>query len=259
MQRWRTERVYEDLKGELGLDHFEGRRFPGWHHNVSVALCCYAFIVAERVQHFPPSARRALGNGPKPIAARAPLPRQLHHRAALDRPHRRVVAAAVPGGACALSHRRRPASRRPDSSAESCLQQAPRQYPVRLGHPALGDPASGFRTRNPGILTNRSSRVHSSVAPPSMAHRAICRSNTRGPRTLRSTAVCTRRAAKPGPGVNTTTPPSSSSARRNRAASSGLDGPPSAAGCVTTLQNSAIACSATPHPPRELHASSIAR
>jgi SRSO17 transposase len=57
MQRWRTERVYEDLKGELGLDHYEGRRFPGWHHHVSVALCCYAFIMAERVRRFPPSAR----------------------------------------------------------------------------------------------------------------------------------------------------------------------------------------------------------
>jgi SRSO17 transposase len=56
MQRWRTERVYEDLKGELGLDHYEGRRFPGWHHHVSVALCCYAFIVAERVRRFPPAA-----------------------------------------------------------------------------------------------------------------------------------------------------------------------------------------------------------
>jgi len=59
MQRWRTERVYEDLKGELGLDHYEGRRFPGWHHHVSVALCCYAFIIAERARHFPPSARGA--------------------------------------------------------------------------------------------------------------------------------------------------------------------------------------------------------
>ena len=56
-QRWRTERVYEDLKGELGLDHYEGRRFPGWHHHVSVVLCCYAFLVAERVRHFPPSPR----------------------------------------------------------------------------------------------------------------------------------------------------------------------------------------------------------
>ena len=60
MQRWRTERVYEDLKDELGLDHFEGRRFQGWHHHVSVALCCYAFIVAERVRRFPPSAGRSL-------------------------------------------------------------------------------------------------------------------------------------------------------------------------------------------------------
>jgi SRSO17 transposase len=56
MQRWRTERAYEDLKGELGLDHFEGRRFAGWHHHVSVVLCCYAFVIAERVRHFPPSA-----------------------------------------------------------------------------------------------------------------------------------------------------------------------------------------------------------
>jgi SRSO17 transposase len=54
-ERWRTERAYEDLKGELGLDHFEGRSFPGWNHHVSVVLCCYAFIVGERSRHFPPS------------------------------------------------------------------------------------------------------------------------------------------------------------------------------------------------------------
>jgi SRSO17 transposase len=69
MQRWRTERVYEDLKGELGLDHYEGRRFPGWHHHVSVALCCYAFIVAERVRRFPPSARGAVEAYAQPLQA----------------------------------------------------------------------------------------------------------------------------------------------------------------------------------------------
>jgi SRSO17 transposase len=53
-ERWRTERVYQELKGELGFDHFEGRSFPGWHHHVSVVLCCYAFVVAERLRHFPP-------------------------------------------------------------------------------------------------------------------------------------------------------------------------------------------------------------
>ena len=57
-ERWRTERAYEELKGELGLDHFEGRSFPGWHHHISVVLSCYAFIVSERVRRFSPSARR---------------------------------------------------------------------------------------------------------------------------------------------------------------------------------------------------------
>jgi SRSO17 transposase len=69
MQRWRTERAYEDLKGELGFDHYEGRSFPGWHHHVSVVLCCYAFIVGERVRHFPPSARRTVEDNAQPLAA----------------------------------------------------------------------------------------------------------------------------------------------------------------------------------------------
>ena len=57
-QRWRTERAYQDLKGELGLDHYEGRRFPGWHHHISVVLCCYAFAVAERHRIFPLTTSR---------------------------------------------------------------------------------------------------------------------------------------------------------------------------------------------------------
>jgi SRSO17 transposase len=57
-ERYRTEKIYEELKGELGLDHFEGRRFRGWHHHVTAALSCYAFVVAERGRPFPPSADR---------------------------------------------------------------------------------------------------------------------------------------------------------------------------------------------------------
>lgn len=53
--RWRVERSYEDLKGQLGLDHYEGRSFIGWHHHVTVALVCYAFLVAELARSFPPS------------------------------------------------------------------------------------------------------------------------------------------------------------------------------------------------------------
>jgi len=58
-QRWKTERIYQDLKGEVGLDHYEGRRYPGWHHHVSVALVCYAFLAAERARSFPPEGQRA--------------------------------------------------------------------------------------------------------------------------------------------------------------------------------------------------------
>ncbi len=54
--RWRIERSYQDLKGELGLNHYEGRSFVGWNHHVSVVLACYAFLVAEQVRSFPPSA-----------------------------------------------------------------------------------------------------------------------------------------------------------------------------------------------------------
>ena len=54
--RWRTERMYEDMKGQLGLDHFEGRAYRGWHHHISVVLFCYSFVVAEHANAFPPSA-----------------------------------------------------------------------------------------------------------------------------------------------------------------------------------------------------------
>jgi len=57
-ERWKTERMYEELKGELGLDHYEGRSFPGWHHHVSVVMCCYAFVVSERARAFSPQTRR---------------------------------------------------------------------------------------------------------------------------------------------------------------------------------------------------------
>lgn len=68
-ERWRIERMFEDLKGELGLDHFEGRSYPGWHHHISVVLCCYAFVSAERVRDFPPSGGQIGGDDALHIAA----------------------------------------------------------------------------------------------------------------------------------------------------------------------------------------------
>lgn len=68
-QRWRTEQMYRDMKGELGLDHFEGRLYRGWHHHVTVALCCNAFIAAEQARSFSPSPRGKTGHRPKRRAA----------------------------------------------------------------------------------------------------------------------------------------------------------------------------------------------
>ena len=97
MQRWRIERTYQDLKGELGLDHYEGRSYPGWHHHISVVLASYAFIVAERSRHFPPAARAALANPQDALATGAPLPGQLHHCPACGGAEDRYLAAEVSG------------------------------------------------------------------------------------------------------------------------------------------------------------------
>ena len=47
-QRWAIEQQYQDLKTELGLDHFEGRTFAGWQHHVVLTAITYNFLQAER-------------------------------------------------------------------------------------------------------------------------------------------------------------------------------------------------------------------
>jgi SRSO17 transposase len=52
--RWRIERDYQELKQELGLGHYEGRGWRGFHHHASLCIAAYAFLVAERAA-IPPS------------------------------------------------------------------------------------------------------------------------------------------------------------------------------------------------------------
>ena len=54
--RWIIERDYEELKQELGLGHFEGRGWRGFHHHVTLCLAAYGFLVAERNRFSPPCA-----------------------------------------------------------------------------------------------------------------------------------------------------------------------------------------------------------
>lgn len=46
--RWRIEHDYRELKDALGLDHFEGRSFRGWHHHVTCVSVAHAFLTLER-------------------------------------------------------------------------------------------------------------------------------------------------------------------------------------------------------------------
>jgi SRSO17 transposase len=55
--RWRVERDFEELKQELGLGHFEGRGWRGFHHHASLCIAAYAFLVAERCRFSPPGWR----------------------------------------------------------------------------------------------------------------------------------------------------------------------------------------------------------
>jgi SRSO17 transposase len=65
--RWIIERDYEELKQELGLGHFEGRNWRGFHHHATLCIAAYGFLVAER-NRFSPSARaghlRFVASGP---------------------------------------------------------------------------------------------------------------------------------------------------------------------------------------------------
>jgi len=54
--RWIVERDYQELKQELGLGHYEGRGWRGFHHHATLCIAAYGFLVAER-SRFSPSAR----------------------------------------------------------------------------------------------------------------------------------------------------------------------------------------------------------
>jgi SRSO17 transposase len=55
--RWRIERDYQDLKQELGLGHYEGRGWRGFHHHATLCIAAYGFLISERGA-LPPSAAR---------------------------------------------------------------------------------------------------------------------------------------------------------------------------------------------------------
>ena len=55
--RWRIERDYQELKQEVGLGHYEGRGWRGFHHHAALCIAAYGFLIAEQAT-IPPSAPR---------------------------------------------------------------------------------------------------------------------------------------------------------------------------------------------------------
>ena len=72
--RWRIERDYQELKDELGLDHYEGRGWRGFHHHGVLCIAAYAYLAAERARLSPPA--------PLAFLRPAPLPKRFRPRGA---------------------------------------------------------------------------------------------------------------------------------------------------------------------------------
>ena len=79
--RWIIERDYQELKQEVGLGHYEGRGWRGFHHHATLCIAAYGFLVAERAR-FSPSTR--VGTLRLPVS---PLSSQFRPRGA-SRPSR---------------------------------------------------------------------------------------------------------------------------------------------------------------------------
>lgn len=89
--RWRIERDYQELKQELGLGHYEGRGWRGFHHHATLCIAAYGFLIRER-ETIPPSGtiaiacfkKSAISEGYRPRGSSRPYPAAC---ARLDRHH----------------------------------------------------------------------------------------------------------------------------------------------------------------------------
>jgi SRSO17 transposase len=73
--RWRIERDYQEMKDEIGLDHYEGRSWQGFHHHGVLCIAAYAFLAAERARL--PPLRLSPSSNPLPypkVSAHGALP-----------------------------------------------------------------------------------------------------------------------------------------------------------------------------------------
>ena len=75
--RWRVEQDYRELKDELGLDHFEGRSWQGFHHHVALVTAAFVFLRQEQARRHHRARKKP---APAHLAAGAPKPASRAHR-----------------------------------------------------------------------------------------------------------------------------------------------------------------------------------
>ncbi len=120
--RWRIERDYQDLKQEVGLGHYEGRGWRGFHHHATLCIAAYGFLVSERGT-LPPSGGRAAWGLPQAAVS----------------PRGRPSPAPAPSGATRREldrHHATEAHRRPRQDAQP-MSMLPRATPHGLTRPTL--------------------------------------------------------------------------------------------------------------------------
>jgi len=83
--RWRIERDYQELKQEVGLGHYEGRSWPGFHHHATLCIAIYGFLISER-ETIPPSGPGLSRRFEKPALPSGYRPRGAANPAATARP-----------------------------------------------------------------------------------------------------------------------------------------------------------------------------
>lgn len=92
--RWRVERDYQDLKEEVGLDHYEGRTWRGFHHHATMCMAAHAFLALQQGL-FPPQRKEET----RRARAADALPNSPGHAARIARDHRSLSLLPPPGRA----------------------------------------------------------------------------------------------------------------------------------------------------------------
>ena len=78
--RWRFERDYQELKQEIGLSHYEGRGWRGFHHHAALCIAAYGFLICER-ETIPPLRTSLRPQTPVVCHFREPtMPRRCQYR-----------------------------------------------------------------------------------------------------------------------------------------------------------------------------------